>query len=96
MAQDDEPPLADAAGWEVAGGDRGIDGLAVYAEEGGGGGDVEHGGEGVGFAPQRRSGWTIEKLMKAALAGNPELVHKYDHEVIATSLEVYAESFDAA
>jgi len=38
----------------------------------------------------------IEKLMKAALAGNPELVHKYDHEVIATSLEVYAESFDAA
>ena len=38
----------------------------------------------------------IAKLMKATLVGNPALVHKYDHEVIATSLEVYAESFDAA
>ena len=36
----------------------------------------------------------IAKLMMAALAGNPELVHKYHHEVIATSLERYVESFD--
>jgi hypothetical protein len=37
----------------------------------------------------------IAKPPKATWAGNPELVHKY-HEVIATSPEVYTESFDAA